>query len=323
MTKKNAVKIQNLNKSYKLADNSSKKALDNISLIIPEGKIFGLLGPNGAGKSTIINILAGLTLKTSGYVEILGLNQTEKPTECKYSIGVVPQELNIDPFLTPKESIDTQAGLYGIRKKDRRTNEILAAIGLEDKANSYSRDLSGGMRRRLLIGKALVHNPPILILDEPTAGVDIELRETLWKHIIGLKEQGTTIILTTHYLEEAEKMCEEIAILRQGRLIESSSKDSILEKLGTHSIHIKFRNKLKRNSIQIIKAAFPKEITLDFEEDECLVLKFKPKDLSTQKLLSLLYEIKSEIYSFHTLEPSLNDVFKEITRKKSSTSSVS
>ena len=323
MTKKNAVKIQNLNKSYKLADNSSKKALDNISLIIPEGKIFGLLGPNGAGKSTIINILAGLTLKTSGYVEILGLNQTEKPTECKYSIGVVPQELNIDPFLTPKESIDTQAGLYGIRKKDRRTNEILAAIGLEDKANSYSRDLSGGMRRRLLIGKALVHNPPILILDEPTAGVDIELRETLWEHIIGLKEQGTTIILTTHYLEEAEKMCEEIAILRQGRLIESSSKDSILEKLGTHSIHIKFRNKLKRNSIQIIKAAFPKEITLDFEEDECLVLKFKPKDLSTQKLLSLLYEVKSEIYSFQTLEPSLNDVFKEITRKKSSTSSVS
>ena len=133
--------------------------------------------------------MAGLTLKTSGYVEILGLNQTEKPTECKYSIGVVPQELNIDPFLTPKESIDTQAGLYGIRKKDRRTNEILEAIGLEDKANSYSRDLSGGMRRRLLIGKALVHNPPILILDEPTAGVDIEIRETLWKHIIGLKEQ--------------------------------------------------------------------------------------------------------------------------------------
>ena len=151
------------------------------------------------------------------------------------------------------------------------------------------------MRRRLLIGKALVHNPPILILDEPTAGVDIELRETLWKYIIGLKEQGTTIILTTHYLEEAEKMCEEIAILRQGRLIESSSKDSILEKLGTPSIHIKFRNKLKRNSIQIIKAAFPKEITLDFEEDECLVLKFKPKNLSAQKLLSLLYEIKSEI----------------------------
>ena len=298
MTKKNAIKIQNLNKSYKLADNSNKKALDNISLVIPEGKIFGLLGPNGAGKSTIINILAGLTLKTSGYVEILGLNQTEKPTECKYSIGVVPQELNIDPFLTPKESIDTQAGLYGIRKKDRRTNEILAAIGLEDKANSYSRDLSGGMRRRLLIGKALVHNPPILILDEPIAGADIELRETLWKYIIGLKEKGTTIILTTHYLEEAEKMCEEIAIFHQGRLIEISSKDSILEKLSTHSIHIKFRNKLKRNSIQIIKAAFPKEITLDFEEDECLVLKFKPKDLSTQKLLSLLYEIKSEIYSF-------------------------
>ena len=212
--------------------------------------------------------MAGLTLKTSGYIEILGLNQTEKPTECKYSIGVVPQELNIDPFLTPKESIDTQAGLYGIRKKDRRTNEILAAIGLEDKVNSYSRDLSGGMRRRLLIGKALVHNPPILILDEPIAGADIELRETLWKYIIGLKEKGTTIILTTHYLEEAEKMCEEIAIFHQGRLIEISSKDSILEKLGTHSIHIKFRNKLKRNSIQIIKAAFPKEITLDFEGDE-------------------------------------------------------
>ena len=320
MTKKNVIKIENLNKSYGLGENK-KKALENVSLAIPEGKIFGLLGPNGAGKSTIINILAGLTLKTSGYVEILGLNQTEKPIECKYSIGVVPQELNIDPFLTPKESIDTQAGLYGIRKKDRRTNEILEAMGLEDKANSYSRDLSGGMRRRLLIGKALVHNPPILILDEPTAGVDIELRETLWNYILGLKKQGTTIILTTHYLEEAEKMCEEIAILSQGKVIESASKDYILENLGTHSIHIKFRNRLKKDSIQKIKAAFPKKITLHFKENECLVLNFKSKDLSTQRLLSVLYEVKSEIYSFHTLEPSLNDVFKEIIRKNSSTSS--
>ncbi|MEL6691113.1 MAG: ABC transporter ATP-binding protein, partial [Pseudomonadota bacterium] len=220
-TPANAIEITGLRKTYAASGNSAaKEALKGVDLAIPAGSVFGLLGPNGAGKSTLINILAGLVLKTSGKVSIWGFDQDKNPRQSRASIGVMPQELNLDAFFTPRGSLDVQAGLYGVPRSQRRTEEILEFVGLADKADAYARSLSGGMRRRLLLGKALVHQPQVLVLDEPTAGVDIELRQMLWSNIRRLnKEQGTTIILTTHYLEEAEEMCDEIAIINHGEVI--------------------------------------------------------------------------------------------------------
>ena len=216
----NAIDIEDLSKKYKSPDGkSSFFALDSVSLNIPRGSIFGLLGPNGAGKSTFINILAGLTIKTSGKAMVWGYDIDKNPRTIRSYLGVVPQELNIDPFFTPKETLNLQAGLYGIRPKERNIQEILRVLDLEDKADAYARELSGGMRRRLLVAKAMVHRPPILILDEPTAGVDIELRKQLWSYVRKLNEHGTTIILTTHNLVEAEELCETIAILDKGKIV--------------------------------------------------------------------------------------------------------
>ena len=210
----NAVELIGLTKTYaSRGGQPEKKALTGIDLGIPQGSIFGLLGPNGAGKSTTINILAGLVIKTTGTVRIWGFDQDSNPRQSRASIGVVPQEPNIDPFFTPRAALEVQAGLYGVPKAERRTDEILAAVGLTEQADAYSRTLSGGMRRRLLIAKALVHAPPVLVLDEPTAGVDIELRAALWAYVRELNEAGTTIILTTHYLEEAQEMCDRIGII--------------------------------------------------------------------------------------------------------------
>ena len=210
-----AISIVDLQKTYA----GGKRALDGISLDVPRGGIFGLLGPNGAGKSTLINILAGLVSKSGGSANIWGFDIDAHPRNAKRSIGVVPQEILFDPFFTPKEALEIQAGLYGIPKKDRRTMELLRAMRLEDKANAYSRTLSGGMKRRLLVAKAMVHSPPILVLDEPTAGVDVELRQQLWAFVRGLNAQGVTIVLTTHYLEEAEQLCDRIGIINHGKLI--------------------------------------------------------------------------------------------------------
>src|ERR1700742_896767 len=210
-----AISIDNLQKTYA----GGKRALDGISLDVPRGGIFGLLGSNGAGKSTLINILAGLVTKSGGTASIWGFDIDEHPRNAKRSIGVVPQEILFDPFFTPKEALEIQAGLYGIPRKDRRTAELLRAVHLEDKADAYARTLSGGMKRRLLVAKAMVHSPPILVLDEPTAGVDIELRRQLWAYVRSLNEQGVTIVLTTHYLEEAEQLCDQIAIINHGKLI--------------------------------------------------------------------------------------------------------
>ena len=219
-----AIEVENLEKVYAASGKMpEKRALKSISLKIPRGSIFGLLGPNGAGKSTFINILAGLVTKTSGSAKIWGYEVEENPRMAKAAIGVVPQELNIDPFFTPEEMLDVQAGLYGVPKAERRTDEILEMVGLSDKADAYARTLSGGMRRRLLIGKAMVHFPPILVLDEPTAGVDIELRQQLWENVVELNKQGVTILLTTHYLEEAEELCDRIAIINQGNSITEAS----------------------------------------------------------------------------------------------------
>src|SRR3954470_9820293 len=210
-----AISILDLQKTYA----GGKRALDGISIEIPRGGIFGLLGPNGAGKSTLINILAGLVGKSGGSATIWGFDIDDHPRNAKRSIGVVPQEILFDPFFTPKEALEIQAGLYGIPKDQRRTLELLRAVRLEDKADAYARTLSGGMKRRLLVAQAMVHSPPILVLDEPTAGVDIELRQQLWAYVRGLNAQGVTVVLTTHYLEEAEQLCDRIAIINHGKLI--------------------------------------------------------------------------------------------------------
>ena len=234
-----AIQIRGLVKTYGGRKGSpEKQALKGIDLDIPKGAVFGFLGPNGAGKSTLINILAGLVVKTAGQVTIWGFDQDVNPRQSRASIGVMPQELNLDPFFTPRGALEVQAGLYGVPKSQRRSDEILAMVGLSDKANAYARTLSGGMRRRLLLGKALVHMPHILVLDEPTAGVDIELRQMLWENIRKLNAQGMTIILTTHYLEEAEEMCDEIAIINHGSLVARDSTANLLGRLDTRTMLI-------------------------------------------------------------------------------------
>ena len=227
-----AVEVRNLVKVYGKGP-TAKQALDGLNLDIPRGSIFALLGPNGAGKSTLINIMAGLVLKTSGSVKVWGRDVTTNPRGAKAAIGVVPQELNLDPFFTPRELLDVQAGMFGVPKSQRRTMEILEMVGLADKADSYARALSGGMRRRLLVAKAMVHSPPVLVLDEPTAGVDVELRRQLWEQVLGLNARGVTILLTTHYLEEAEQLCDRIAIIDKGNLLACDTKDNLLNKLGS------------------------------------------------------------------------------------------
>ena len=227
-----AVEVRNLVKVYTRGP-VPKRALEGLTLDIPRGSIFGLLGPNGAGKSTLINIMAGLVQKTSGSVSIWGRDVTGDPRGAKAAIGVVPQELNLDPFFTPRELLDVQAGMFGVPRKNRRTMEILEMVGLADKADAYARALSGGMRRRLLVAKAMVHSPPVLVLDEPTAGVDVELRRQLWEQVLGLNARGVTILLTTHYLEEAEQLCDRIAIIDKGNLLACDTKDNLLNKLGS------------------------------------------------------------------------------------------
>ena len=235
------LEVQNLRKVYKgNHENRPVVALKGLDLQVKKGSFFGLLGPNGAGKSTLINILAGLVIKTSGIAKIGNIDQDTNEREFKRSIGVVPQETNFDPFLTPYESLDIQAGLYGVRKSDRNISQILKRLGLEGKSSAYMRSLSGGMRRRLLIGKALVHGPEVVILDEPTAGVDIDLREMLWNYMKDLNAKGTTIILTTHYLEEAEALCEKIAILNKGELIACNDTSDLLTRVNLKAINIKY-----------------------------------------------------------------------------------
>lgn len=233
----NAVEIKGLTKTYHGSKKMPpKQALKNIDLNVPRGSIFGLLGPNGAGKSTLINILAGLVLKTSGEARIWGYEVSEEPRASRSAIGVVPQELNLDAFFTPRELLELQAGLYGVPKKERITNQLLAAVDLTDKANAYARTLSGGMRRRLMVAKAMVHTPPVLVLDEPTAGVDVELRKSLWAYVRELNKAGTTVILTTHYLEEAEELCDRIAIINHGELVAHDTTRNLLGRIDNKKI---------------------------------------------------------------------------------------
>ena len=249
MEKKNVLSVKNLSKIYSKNGSTTINALNNLNLEVKEGEIFGLLGPNGAGKSTFINILAGTVIKTSGTVNVWGFDLDKNPRQVRASIGIVPQEVNLDPFFSPRKLLELLAGMYGIKKKDRITDDILKLVALDKQSDSYARSLSGGMKRRLLIAKALVHQPPILFLDEPTAGVDLELRQNLWENVKLLNEQGVTIILTTHYLAEAEEMCDRIGILSKGNLVALDGTENLIDKIKTKIVTFTTDKKLDVNKI--------------------------------------------------------------------------
>ena len=305
-----SIQIQNLRKTYAGSKGASPKdALKGIDLSIPKGSIFGLLGPNGAGKSTLINILAGLVLKTSGKVSIWGFDQDVNPRQSRASIGVMPQELNLDPFFSPREALNVQAGLYGVPKAERRSDEILELVGLSDKANAYARTLSGGMRRRLLLGKALVHNPHILVLDEPTAGVDIELRQMLWANVRKLNERGMTIVLTTHYLEEAEEMCDEIAIINHGEVVARDTTAHLLGSIDQKTMIIEPEGKA-------MKFAVPNGIDLAIDPKGALRLTYRASKTSADAVLEAVRNAGVIIRDVRTEQADLEDVFLELTRSR-------
>ncbi|WP_323784511.1 ABC transporter ATP-binding protein [Thalassovita sp.] len=304
----NAIEIRGLRKTYRGSKGQpEKQALKGIDLDIPQGAVFGLLGPNGAGKSTLINILAGLVVKTSGQVTIWGFDQDVNPRQSRASIGVMPQELNLDAFFSPRGALDVQAGLYGVPKAQRRTDEILKLIGLEDKADAYARTLSGGMRRRLLLGKALVHAPHVLVLDEPTAGVDIELRQMLWSNIRKLNDEGMTIILTTHYLEEAEEMCDEIAIINQGEVVARDSKVNLLNRIDAKTMVI-------HPEAEVADLPQAEGITVEARPDGALALNYHANETSAEAVLAAVREAGIRIRDVKTEEADLEDIFLELTR---------
>lgn len=304
----NAIEIRGVTKTYAASGTSeAKTALHGIDLTIRRGSVFGLLGPNGAGKSTLINILAGLVVKSAGQVKIWGFDQDVNPRQSRAAIGVMPQELNLDPFFTPRAALEVQAGLYGVPRAQRRSDEILRLVGLEDKAHAYARTLSGGMRRRLLLGKALVHWPQVLVLDEPTAGVDIELRQMLWRNVRALNEQGMTIILTTHYLEEAEEMCDEIAIVNHGRLVAQERTPQLLGRLDAKTMIIQPESPLPE---QLPSA---EGITPTRRSDGALALSYQTSKTSAEQVLSLVRAAGISIRDVKTEEPHLEDVFLSLT----------
>ncbi|QBY00025.1 ABC transporter ATP-binding protein [Rhodophyticola sp. CCM32] len=306
----NAIEVTGLRKTYAASGRTGPKlALNGIDLAIPQGAIFGLLGPNGAGKSTMINILAGLVTKTAGKVMIWGFDQDVNPRQSRAAIGVMPQELNLDPFFTPRGALEVQAGLYGVPKAQRNTDEILNLIGLEDKADAYARSLSGGMRRRLLLGKALVHHPQILVLDEPTAGVDIELRQMLWANIRRLNRQGMTIILTTHYLEEAQDMCDEIAILNHGQVIIRDRTVNLLARIDAKTLVI-----IPDGPAKPVNP--PPGVTCRTRGDGALVFRYRRSDISADAILQAVRAAGITIRDVATEEPDLEDVFVELTSSR-------
>ncbi|CUH51002.1 ABC transporter ATP-binding protein [Shimia marina] len=307
----NAIEIRGLHKTYKGGRGEpQKKALKGVDLAIPAGCIFGLLGPNGAGKSTMINIMAGLVTKSAGSVRIWGFDQDENPRQSRAAIGVMPQELNLDPFFTPRGALEVQAGLYGVPKAQRRSDEILELIGLEDKAEAYARTLSGGMRRRLLLGKALVHSPQVLVLDEPTAGVDIELRQMLWRNVRRLNEEhGTTIILTTHYLEEAEEMCDEIAIINQGSLVAQDSTSNLLGQIDGKCMVIQ-----PADDVQALPSA--EGLSVERRADGALAISYQTKTTSAEDVLNAVRAAGITIQDVKTEQADLEDVFLELTKAR-------
>ena len=308
-----AIHIKNLCKIYNKGQSNQHVALDDVSLSIKKGSIFALLGPNGAGKSTLINIIAGLVFKTSGYVNIWGIDIDKNHRNAKLCVGIVPQELNVDPFFVPQQLLDIHAGLYGVSKSQRRTHDILKMIDLEDKANTYARNLSGGMRRRLLMGKAMVHNPPILILDEPTAGVDIELRHKLWQNVKHLNENGVTILLTTHYLEEAEELCDHIAIINKGKLVVNDTKKSLMQKIDQRTIIIYTKEDFSHIAIRIPHAT----INYQQKQDERfgIHIDYIPSKMNAGDIISYFTNHDIPILDIATRDPDLEDVFLKHTQQ--------
>ncbi|SVC25057.1 uncharacterized protein METZ01_LOCUS277911 [marine metagenome] len=308
MNEKNALKVEKLTKIYSTKSSNKIVALNNLNLEVKEGEIFGLLGPNGAGKTTFLNILAGTVIKNSGSVNVWGYDLDQNPRQVRSSIGIVPQEVNLDPFFNPKSLLELQAGLYGIPKKDRITDIILKLVSLEKQANSYARSLSGGMKRRLLIAKAMVHRPPILVLDEPTAGVDVQLRRDLWNNVKAVNKQGVTIILTTHLMYEAEEMCNKIAIINKGNLIKLDTTENLLDSIKTKKIIFKVKKiqKINPENLNGIKFSYN-------SNNEITVLYEKRK----HKIDEIINKIKStgmEIYDISTDEGNLEDVFIDLTK---------
>ncbi len=306
-----ALNIKNLNKTYTSKFlKQNKTALDNISLEIPQGSFFGLLGPNGAGKSTLINIIAGLVIKTSGNVEINGIDLDKEPEKVRASVGIVPQEVVIDPFFNVYDTLEYYAGYYGIPKGQRKTDEILKALNLIDKKDFNPRRLSGGMKRRLLIAKALVHTPPIIILDEPTAGVDVELRQQLWDYVKELNRRGTTILLTTHYLEEAEQLCDKIAVINHGKIIANDTTQNLKSTLGVKKIIFKFSNQISSEPDFLKNTSYEKT-----DNNYAIKITYNKED-SLDKIISGFTNSGLIIKDITSEESDLEDVFKILVNKK-------
>ena len=308
MNKKNVLTVKNLNKVYTKNGSKQTHALNNLNLEVKEGEIFGLLGPNGAGKSTFINILGGSVVKTSGEVNVWGFNLDKNPRQVRASIGIVPQEVNFDPFFSPRKLLELQAGLYGVREKDRITDTILKLVSLEKQADSYARSLSGGMKRRLLVAKAMVHQPPIIILDEPTAGVDVELRTTLWENVRSLNKQGVTTILTTHYLEEAEKMCDRIGILSDGNLVALDTTRNLLQRIQTKVVYFTTDKKIN------IKDKFFESLKIISNEENKLVLSYEKSRINIDKIITEIKKQDVINQDISTDDGDLEDVFLRLTK---------
>jgi len=308
MNKKNVLTVKNLNKVYTKNGSKQTHALNNLNLEVKEGEIFGLLGPNGAGKSTFINILGGSVVKTSGEVNVWGFNLDKNPRQVRASIGIVPQEVNFDPFFSPRKLLELQAGLYGVREKDRITDTILKLVSLEKQADSYARSLSGGMKRRLLVAKAMVHQPPIIILDEPTAGVDVELRTTLWENVRSLNKQGVTTILTTHYLEEAEKMCDRIGILSDGNLVALDTTRNLLQRIQTKVVYFTTDKKIN------IKDKFFESLKIISNKENKLVLSYEKSRINIDKIITEIKKQDVIIQDISTDDGDLEDVFLRLTK---------
>ncbi len=300
---KPAIRIESLSKTYA----GGKQALNRVTFDVPRGQIFGLLGPNGAGKSTLINILAGLVVKTDGKVTIWGFDIDKHPRNSKRSIGVVPQEIIFDPFFTPRETLEIQAGLYGIPARERKSDELLAAMHLTDKANAYSRTLSGGMKRRLLVAKAMVHSPPILVLDEPTAGVDVELRRQLWNYVRNLHAQGVTIVLTTHYLEEAEELCDRIAIIHHGQVIANEPTRELVAKAKEKAVVVTFDRDISEVPVN---DCYENIALLD---ERTLEITYRKDKVNAGQVLASLTAEGLGIVDVSTRDPDLEDVFLSLT----------
>ena len=304
-----ALTVENLTKIYSSPKTKKhNKALNELSFEVRQGEVFGLLGPNGAGKTTFLSILGGTVIKTSGKVNVWGFDLDQNPRQVRASVGIVPQEVNLDAFFSPKKLLELQAGLYGISKDNRITDLILKMVSLEDKANAYSRSLSGGMKRRLLIAKAMVHQPPILILDEPTAGVDVELRNNLWKNVKALNKEGVTIILTTHYLFEAQEMCDRIAIINKGNLVALDTTEKLLERIKTKKINFKVKN------IELNKILMMKNINFKINSENSILATYEKNSLDFGEIINYLNENNIQIEDISTEDGDLEDVFVQLTK---------